>query len=285
LGDAAVTGKVGRPQFPWERGQAPSPVEARAAELSALLLQLEQQFVERMKRLEAVEQRLRTLALRREESGRRSIRLIELERQRIGRELHTGVGQMLAAIHIQLETIEAEMPSTPAPVREALRKVATLAHDALEQVRDISRRVHPPEWQRLRLEDGLRQLWDLSGMDRRFETRVSIQDLENDPAIEIKSLVFRAAQEGIINVLRHAHARRVDLMLYSRNDTLTICVRDDGVGFDTTPVFAGPASVGSGIGLRSIREQAAELKGKLLVTSGPLGTTLEISIPWKPEPR
>ena len=68
---------------------------------------------------------------RRERGGRIAVRQIEVERQRLGRELHTGVGQMLAAIHLQLEVISAELPSPPANVGQALASISTLAADSL----------------------------------------------------------------------------------------------------------------------------------------------------------
>jgi two-component system NarL family sensor kinase len=249
----------------------------------ALLLQMEERFLERLRRLYSVEQRLTAdVRGRREGSGRRTIRQIERERQRLGRELHTDVGQMLAAIHMQLDVIDAQLPEPPPAVLEALQKIGGLAHDALEEVRQVSRRIHPPEWQRLRLEDALRQLWSLTGIDRKFETQLTIEPLVRDPAVEVKSLLFRAAQEGIANVLRHAHARRIELSLRPGGGILTLRIRDDGVGFDAARTLGAPANLASGIGLRSIREQTDELNGKLSITSGPLGTTLDISVPWTP---
>jgi signal transduction histidine kinase len=245
---------------------------------------MEEQFLERVRQLEAVERRLSAgLRHRMDDSGRRALRHIERERQRLGRELHTGVGQMLAAIRIQLEVIDALFPERPAPVNDALEKISRIAQDALEQVRQISRRIHPPEWQRLRLEDALLQLWDLTGLAGRFETRTAVEPLPADPGVEIKSLLFRAAQEGVANVLGHARARRIELSLHFGEDALILLIRDDGIGFDAARTLNAPASVASGIGLRSIREQAGELKGKLSITSGPLGTTLEVSVPWTPE--
>jgi signal transduction histidine kinase len=282
LGHAAAKGIPGRPQSPWAGAYGSTPIDARINAASTALLELQQRLLERLQRLQTAEQRLSSLRRNREPSGARLIRQLERERQRLGRELHTEVGQMLAAIRIQVEIIEPHLPEMPEAAREAIQKISTLAHDALEQVRNISRRIHPPEWQRLKLEDAIRQLWDLSGADRRFETRVSIQPLPADPSVEIKSLMFRAAQEGLANVMRHAQAKRVDLTLVFLRDILSLQLRDDGVGFDAAQVLAAPASVASGIGLRSIREQAAELRGKVSITSGPLGTTLEISVPWRP---
>ena len=81
--------------------------------------------------------------------GASAVRQIELERERLGRDLHTGVGQLLVAIRLQLEVIATQLPDPPAAVQNALERIATLASDAGEQVRALSRRLHPPEWQRL----------------------------------------------------------------------------------------------------------------------------------------
>ena len=213
-------------------------------------------------------------------SGRGAVRQIELERQRLGRELHTGLGQMLAAIRLQLEIVAALLPDPPALVQQALSRISTLANEALEQVRSVSGRLHPPEWQRLTLEAALQQLWDISGIPQRFEASLRIQPLPHEPDLEVKVLIYRAAQEALSNVARHARATRVDAALETRDDCAILTIRDDGVGFDVAGLLRGPASVASGIGLRSIREQAAALGGKLEIESGPAGTTLVVSVPF-----
>ncbi|HJT87857.1 MAG TPA: histidine kinase, partial [Bryobacteraceae bacterium] len=143
--------------------QAPEAApEGESAELDSLQGNLLRHYF----RLQNAERRLATRVRRPagEAAGRVAIRQIELERQRLGRELHTGVGQMLAAIRLQLELIAVQLPDPPQAVREALNRVGMLASEALEQVRAISRRLHPPEWQRLTLGAALRQLWELSGI-------------------------------------------------------------------------------------------------------------------------
>jgi signal transduction histidine kinase len=232
-------------------------------------------------RLQHVERSLSTRARqRRHGGGRPVIRLIERERQRLGRELHTGVGQMLAAIRLQLEVIGATAPEPPAAVKQALGRIATLANEALEQVRSVSGRLHPPEWQRLTLEVALHQLWEMSGIPQRFQTSLRLTPLPHEPALEVKVLMYRAAQEALSNLTRHSRASRIDLTLDQVGGNLILTIRDDGVGFDTRRQFSAPASVDSGIGLRSIREQAASVGGKLVVESSPSGTRLEVSAPF-----
>ena len=275
LRDAIVAGTRSQPDA-W------MPVaESAGREETAALLRLESSLLRHCLRLQSAERDLSTFARqRRRGSGRGAVRQIELERQRLGRELHTGLGQMLAAIRLQLEIVAALLPGPPPLVQQALSRISTLANEALEHVRSVSGRLHPPEWQRLTLETALEQLWDLSGIPHRLEASLRLQPLPHEPDLEVKVLMYRAAQEALSNIARHSRATRVDAVLETRDDCLILTIRDDGVGFDVAGLLRGPASVVSGIGLRSIREQAAALGGRLEIQSGPTGTTLLVSVPF-----
>lgn len=247
------------------------------------LLGLQGNLLRHYFKLQIVERNLSCRAQRQKRGGgRQAIRQMELERQRLGRDLHTGVGQMLAAIRLQLEVIATQQSDPAEPVRQALERISNLASNALEQVRSISKRMHPPEWQRLTLESSLQQLWDLSGFPERFETVLRLEALPREPEQEVKVLFYRAAQEALSNLARHARATRIELTLHGDADGVVLKIQDNGVGFDVAKLWAAPASVSSGIGLRSIREQAAAIGGKLDIESGPLGTTLIISSPYSP---
>jgi signal transduction histidine kinase len=251
------------------------------AAMSAGLLHLESSLLRHYLRLQLAERHLSTLARnRRRGAGPSAVRQIDLERQRLGRELHTGVGQLLAAIRLQLEIVAVLLPGPPLLVQHALDRISTLAIEALDQVRSVSARLHPPEWQRLTLEAALQQLWDLSGIPQKFDASLRIQPLPREPHLEVKVLIYRAAQEALSNLARHARATRVDAALEARDDCAILTIRDDGVGFDVAGLLDGPASVASGIGLRSIREQAAALGVRLQIQSGPAGTRLVVSVPF-----
>src|SRR5262245_39717219 len=100
----------------WSEAYGPLPVELRSREPGIVLIQLENSLLKRLIRLQEVESRLwRTVSHRRGKAGQRAVRQIERERRRLGRELHTGVGQLLAAIRIQLELVANAMPNPPAP--------------------------------------------------------------------------------------------------------------------------------------------------------------------------
>jgi signal transduction histidine kinase len=213
-------------------------------------------------------------------AGINAQRQVELERQRLGRELHTGIGQMLAAITLQLEVIEQHLVDSPVPVRQALDRLSVLSRQVIEHVRALSRRLHPPEWQRLGLEDAVRQLWDLSGIPQGFRASLLIDPLPQQPDLPIKVLVYRAAQEALSNLIRHSKANRVDAVLGSRDGRLILMIEDDGIGFDVAALQSARANVASGIGLRSIREQAESLGATVEMESGSKGTKLMLSAPF-----
>jgi len=264
----------------WSDAYLPHPMDKRAVEVTVVLIGLENTLLLRLQRLHAVEANIQRLASGKHgRSGRRAVRVIEMERQRLGRELHTGVGQLLAAIRLQLELTAAHLENPPAEVTRALQQIAALADDAAEQVRSISRRLYAPEWQRLPLEVALQQLWDLSGVAHRFAGTVQLAPLRREPQPDVKTLLYRAAQEALANVIRHSRATELGLALENAGDRVVLTIQDNGIGFDTVRAFQGPSSVVAGIGLRSIREQAAALGGKLLVQSGSRGTKVEISVP------
>jgi signal transduction histidine kinase len=219
----------------------------------------------------------------RQRAGIKAQRQVELERQRLGRDLHTGVGQMLAAMRLQLEVVTVHLPEPPEAVRHALDRLSVLLREALEQVRGLSRRLHPPAWQALTMEEAFRQLWELSGIPQSLEALLRIEPLPQQPDLPIKVLVYRTVQEALSNLTRHARATRVEGAMESRDGRLLVTIQDNGIGFDVKAMETASASLASGIGLRSMVEQAASLDATLDVESGPNGTKLILSAPFSLE--
>jgi len=201
------------------------------------------------------------------------------ERQRLGRELHTGVGQALAGIHIHVGNIQEWLTDPPERVRISLGHIASLASNALDEVRAVSRRLYVPAWQAHGLPEALRKLWEDSGIPEKFGgSSLELQKLSAEPPLDVRAALYRAAQEGLSNVIRHANAHRVRLALHEERGRITLEVEDDGSGF-TPPADLAQPSASAGIGLRSMRELARELGGDLQIQSGPQGTKLTISFP------
>jgi signal transduction histidine kinase len=259
---------------------------ARPLELpreNAALLRLEGSLLRNYIRLQAAERILSIRARERRGGGSRNpIQQIEAERQRLGRELHTHVGQLLSAIRLQLELVTAQLQEPAPGVQKALDRISILTADALERVRTIAQRLHPPEWQRFPIEAAIRQMWDLSGIPENFDARLEIEGLPYQPELDIKVLLYRAAQEAVSNIVRHSRATRVEASLQPRDGSLVMRFQDNGAGFDVFGLFSAPPSLAGGIGLRTIREQAESVGGILVVESGPDGTKLELTVPFQP---
>ena len=232
-------------------------------------------------RLQEAERKL-SRALRGPRPKSSPLRQVELERRRLGRELHTDVGQLLTSIRLQGELIAALYPESNPELHQALGRIVALSDETLARVRAISKRLHPPSWLGLTLESAIQQLWDMSGIAGRFDSRLSIERLAQQPGLEAKVLLYRGAQEGLSNVIRHSRATRVNASLQSRENKVVLRVEDNGVGFNSEQVLKA-SDLAGGIGLRAIREQAEALGGSLRVESGARGVCLEVSVPWEQE--
>jgi signal transduction histidine kinase len=204
---------------------------------------------------------------------------LETERTRIARDLHSGVGQTLAGIRINLDLIDARLPAPPPGVRECLDRIQMLADQSLDQVRSISRRLHPPDWQRLGLADAIELLWNTTGIPEKFHATLDVRRIQVEPSHAVRVALYRAAQEGLSNLMRHAEATEVRLLLEPQGERIHFVFEDNGKGFDTNIVLGKPDSRMPGIGLRALREEVEGLAGDWRISSGPSGTRMEILLP------
>jgi signal transduction histidine kinase len=227
---------------------------------------------------ELLQKRRRRYAAR---GGPAVIEYLERERTRIGHELHAGAGQALAGIKLQLEILEAHLGSPSESVRHASERIHELAQDALAQLRAVTHRLYTPDWQRLRLEEALTRLWEITGIPQKFEARLELRLPPQEPPHAARVALYRTVQEALANIIRHSGARRVRLVLEQRGGRLELLLEDDGRGFDARQFLSGPPP-SAGIGLRSMRDHVELLRGAFIVESGPEGTRLMVSLPVTP---
>jgi two-component system sensor histidine kinase UhpB len=177
----------------------------------------------------------------RRDSGRRALAAQESERQRIARELHDEVGQVLTGVMLELGD---------QPAREAVRH-------ALEEVRRIARELRPEVLDDLGLQSALRSLCTAAAAHQglRVERRLELADGGLDPEVEL--VVYRVAQESLTNVLRHAGASEVLVALGNVDGGLRLVVSDDGRGL--------PPGAAGGSGITGMRERALHIGGRLTV--------------------
>lgn len=213
-----------------------------------------------------------------ENPGALLTRELERERSRIARELHAGAGQPLAGIKLHLDLMQAEFPELPLKLRDGIGRIQLLADQALEQVRAVSHRLYPPDWQQLSLTDAIERLLHSSGVTQTSEVTLEITAFDPQPSHETKVTLYRCCQECLSNILRHSAAKNVAISLRQSGRRLVLSVEDDGVGFDPEDAAAIDPRT-RGIGLPAMEEQVKALGGSLILQSGSVGTRLEFSLP------
>jgi signal transduction histidine kinase len=233
----------------------------------APLVAIRAQYQRLLQRLEANEREFRRL-------GRAVWRVQEDERRRLARELHDGLGQNLAALKHRLGQIGSELTPEQSSLRDKLDTALALCADALEDTRNLSRLLRPPVLDDLGLAPALRWLARSVQEATGLAVVVEIEDLpEVDD--ELQTLLFRVAQEGLNNAVKHANANSVLLRLVERDRHLQLQVIDDGRGVDA----AGVVGAG-GSGLGSMRERLRLYGGQLELRTTPgSGTRLRATVP------
>jgi signal transduction histidine kinase len=203
----------------------------------------------------------------------------EDERRRIARELHDQLGQLLTALGLGLKAIEAATPD-PSPARPQLARLRELTNQISREVHQLAVDLRPTALDDLGLQAALAsyaEAWsERSGVAVDFQS--TVPDAERLPGAS-ETALYRVVQEALTNVLRHAKARRVSLVLQWSSDQAVVVVEDDGVRFDADSVTT-PARDGRRLGLLGMRERVALVGGTLTIESSPgRGTTIIACVP------
>ena len=255
--------------------------------------QLEERVQERTRELEASRDHLRKVAgenaalfeeLTRKEAARsellkKVIRAQEEERRRIARELHDETSQALTALVVGMETAAMAPEAERARFQKKLTELKELAVETLEDVHRLIYDLRPSVLDDLGLVAGLRWYADSRLQSAGVQVRVSVKGDEKRLPAEVESTLFRIGQEAISNATRHARATDVLMALDFQDGSITLEVKDDGVGFDVASVTnsGGPRP---GWGILGMQERATLLGGTLQIESEPgKGTHVKVSIP------
>jgi signal transduction histidine kinase len=192
------------------------------------------------------------------------------ERNRLAREIHDSLGHYLTVVNVQLEAAQALLPSHPERALEPLRNAQSLTKDGLADVRRsvASLRASPLEDRPLpEALEGLVEECRAGGLLSSLVTSGTPRPL---PA-QAELTFFRAAQEALTNVRRHARASRCDVVLDYQPSSVRLTVEDNGIGDE---------GGSGGFGLLGVRERAQLLGGEVTVETGKGGGfRLEVEIP------
>jgi signal transduction histidine kinase len=201
----------------------------------------------------------------------RAVEYQEDERKRISRELHDEIGQALTSILIRLKALQDETDIET--IAERLDGLRYLTSESIEELRRLAVDLRPAILDHLGILPALRwyvqQLADQSDLAIQFTGPEKIERLPE----EIELVLYRVAQEGLTNAIRHSQASRVEVVLEQSPHVLRLRVIDNGKGFD-------PQNLDRGLGLVGIRERVELLDGNCGVDTTPgEGTRLWVEIP------
>lgn len=221
-----------------------------------------------------VRQRARAEAARREVL-RQLVTAEEDERRRISRELHDQMGQQVTGLLLGLKTLEHE-----AGPSERVAALQRLADGIARDLQTMALQLRPPALDRLGLVPALQNHLDDWSTRYGVSCDFHAAGLEGDRLPhEVETTVYRVVQEGLTNVLKHAGATRVGLVLERRRGVLSAILEDDGRGFDVEATLSAPDTARR-LGVRGMRERVALLGGTMEIESSPgTGTTLYVRIP------
>jgi PAS domain S-box-containing protein len=206
----------------------------------------------------------------------------EDERSRIARDLHDQMGQLVVGLGLGLKTLEDTTPD-PSPTRPQLARLRDLADLISRECHQLALELRPTSLDDLGLQTALANYAE--GWSERSAVEVDFHasglDDERLPA-PVETALYRVVQEALTNVLKHASARRVSVILHRSQGYATAIVEDDGAGFDAESMMAS-ARDGGRLGLLGMRERVALVGGTLTIESVPgRGTTVFARLPLDP---
>ena len=216
----------------------------------------------------------RANALNRDLAGR-LVASQEVERRRIARELHDDISQKVALLNIGIDEVVQQVATGEARAR--LQQLGQFTKEVAGDLRDLSHELHGSRLQSLGLVAAIDVLCrDTSkhiGVTVPFTHGVLPQDV--DPNVSL--CLYRIVQEALSNIARHSRARHAQVTLICENRTLTLQIADSGVGFDPHSTRQ------SGLGLISMRDRVAFLRGQLAIHAAPGGgTRIGVNVPVRP---
>jgi len=202
------------------------------------------------------------------------------ERERVARDLHDSIGQVLGYVSLQAEATRALLAAGKTAAADAqLARLAGVARDAHADVREFILELRAAPSDRRTLVDALQQYLDGFGQNYSLRTALVVApEFEQERLTpEAQSQLFRIIQEALNNARKHGNAKAVQVRLEEADGQARVVVQDDGRGFDTEALAR---SGGGGLGLQFMRERARALGGQIEVDAAPgRGTRVVVLVP------
>jgi signal transduction histidine kinase len=203
----------------------------------------------------------------------------EGERGRIARELHDETSQVLASLNASLEATAGMLPASAEQAKAMLKKTQALSVGLLDEIHRLIYELRPTLLDDLGLVAAARWLADnnlgTAGVVVNFKTTGQQRRL----SLQLETTLFRVIQEAVTNIVRHAHAKNVNISLRFKKRSIRVHIRDDGRGFDVEEAISSKDRP-RGLGLLGMKERAELMHGTWSMRSHPDGgTEIDIEIP------
>ncbi len=234
------------------------------AQMQQLNAGLEARIVKRTEQLVVSNTRLVTSQAELRRLSEELMRITELERTRISREIHDQLGQLLTAIKMELRAIERALGRDPRRAGEHITETVGLVDETIKTVRRIAADLRPGilddfglaaaiEWQ-------IQQFRARTGVEAELDAELDEESLSK----EMATAAFRILQETLTNVIRHAEATRVQVVVRTTDADLILTVRDNGKGLHPDPSHKSFGVVG-------MKERARQFGGSVTISDNPGG--------------
>ncbi len=216
------------------------------------------------------------------EVSARMLQAQDIERRRIARELHDGVGQLLAAISMNISQVATERSKLTEATAQRVEENLKLVEEASAEIRTVSYLLHPPLLDELGLQSALK--WYVEGFAERSKLDVTFEepsDVIRLPQDQELSL-FRVVQECLTNVHRHSGSSTALVRLSRNAKQVELEIKDEGRGIGSETQSRIISGAGSGVGFRGMQERVRLIGGTLTIRSTGSGTSVLVTVPFTP---
>ncbi|MCU1241548.1 MAG: domain S-box [Candidatus Acidoferrum typicum] len=248
-------------------------------ELGRSHAELEQRVSERTSQLQQTNVELRTQTDVVRQLSSRLLQMQDEERRRIARELHDSVGQIVAALGMNLSAVQRESDHLSPDAAADVAESANLVSELSRQIRTISHLLHPPLLDEVGLVSALQHY--VEGFAERSKIQVSLDlptDLGRLPP-EMETAIFRIVQECLTNVHRHSGSTSAAVRIAKTANQLRLEVQDAGKGIPSEKQSEIACHGKTGVGMSGMRERLRQFGGQLEVTSVPGQTVVAATLP------
>lgn len=198
----------------------------------------------------------------------------ENERERIAKDLHDGIGQMMSAAKMNLSAFESGAEFTSEEQKKSFEKIISLVDESCREVRTVSHIMMPNALLKNNLAEGIREFVSKLNPEA-MKVDVYTEGLDERLDTGVETMLYRVVQECVNNTIKHSGATNLDISLIRDKDGISGTIEDNGKGFDIQD-----PRIKNGIGMRNITSRITYLKGSLDIDSSPgRGTLIALYIP------